>query len=423
MNFSCAHKQDLGIGSPIPTFLTLFTAYETNVQPALQFCAKAVISNHTNVQSLNRKSMKLIFCLLLISISYSGNCQQDGSHRIVFGCNFIPSTAINQLEMWQAETFDTATISKELQWAASIGMNTVRVFLHDLAYKEDPAGFLERMDVFLSIANRYHIKTLFVFFDSCWDPYPTTGKQPEPTPFRHNSHWVQSPGANALKDAAEYPRLETYVKAVVKRFAADQRVFGWDVWNEPENGNEGTYSKVELPNKNSYVLKLMRQAFGWARSQHAKQPLTSAVWKFYENWTPAYQLDSIEKVQVENSDILSFHYYGKAADLEKRIVWLQQFGKQIVCTEYLARSYGSTFETSLPVFVKYAVGAMNWGLVSGKTQTIYPWQSWSKAFTSEPAVWHHDIFKKDGIPYREKEVDFIKSLMLMTERKVQALNR
>src|SRR5687767_10887626 len=58
------------------------------------------------------------------------------------GCNFLPSTAINELEMFQAESFDTATINRELGWAASIGMNTVRVYLHDLLYEQDAAGFL-----------------------------------------------------------------------------------------------------------------------------------------------------------------------------------------------------------------------------------------------------------------------------------------
>jgi len=321
--------------------------------------------------------------------------------------------------MWQAESFDTTTISKELKWASSIGMNTIRVFLHDLVYKEDPKGFLKRMDVFLSIANRYHIKTLFVFFDSCWDPFPAIGKQPDPVPYRHNSHWVQSPGANVLNDSTEYPRLEIYVKAVVKRFADDKRVFGWDVWNEPDNANEGTYSKVELPNKNSYVLTLLPQAFMWARSQHPIQPLTSAVWKFYGNWNTNYQLDSIERVQVANSDMLSFHYYGNAADLEKRIVWMKKFNKSMVCTEYLARGNHSTFETCLPVFVKYGIGAMNWGLVSGKTQTIYPWQSWSKAYTTEPEVWHHDIFRQDGTAYSSEEVAFIKSVIVKPEKKGQ----
>lgn len=38
-----------------------------------------------------------------------------------FGANFIPSTAINQLEMWQKETFDPTTIDRELGFARKIG--------------------------------------------------------------------------------------------------------------------------------------------------------------------------------------------------------------------------------------------------------------------------------------------------------------
>lgn len=221
--------------------------------------------------------------------------------------------------MWQAETFDTATISKELKWAQSIGMNTIRVFLHDLAYEQDPKGFLQRLNTFLAIAQRHRIQTLLVFFDSCWDPDPHTGKQREPVPHTHNSRWVQSPGAAALKDTTQYQRLEHYVKAVVKRFANDQRIYGWDVWNEPDNTNDGSYAKQELKNKNAYVLPLLKRAFTWVRSQHPSQPLTSGVWRLYENWTTTYQWDAMEKVQVENSDVLSFHFYGDSAELVKRI--------------------------------------------------------------------------------------------------------
>ena len=47
------------------------------------------------------------------------------------GSNFIPSDAINELEMFQATTFNPALIDKELGMAESIGMNTMRVFLQD----------------------------------------------------------------------------------------------------------------------------------------------------------------------------------------------------------------------------------------------------------------------------------------------------
>jgi len=324
------------------------------------------------------------------------------------GCNFTPSTAINQLEMWQAVTFDTATIDRELGWAEGLGMNTARVYLHDLLYQQDADGFLSRMDIFLQIAARHHIKPLFVLFDSCWDPFPQTGKQRAPKPHVHNSGWVQNPGYKALKDPAEYPRLEAYVKAVVSRFANDNRILGWDVWNEPDNTNNSSYGKQELPDKARYVLPLLQQSFAWARSVNPSQPLTSAVWA--GNWSSDAMLKPIEKVQLEQSDIISFHNYEAPQELEKCIRWLQRYDRPILCTEYMARGNGSTFEGSLPIMKKYKVGAWCWGLVDGKTQTIYAWDSWKKTYTAKPALWFHDIFHEDGTPYKQEETALIKSL-------------
>lgn len=324
------------------------------------------------------------------------------------GCDFIPSTAINQLEMWQAATFDTATIDRELGWAASIGMNTVRVYLHDLLYKEDADGFFNRMDQFLQIASRHHIKPLFVLFDSVWDPFPKSGPQRAPKPHVHNSGWVQNPGKEALLDSAQYPRLEAYTKGVVGRFANDGRVLGWDIWNEPENMNNEEYRKSEPVNKAEIVMMLMKQAFEWARSVGVQQPLTAGLWS--GEWSSPDSLKPIEKAMIEESDVISFHNYDNAASFEKDIVDLQQYGRPLLCTEYMARGNNSTFEGSLPVAKKYNVGAYNWGLVDGKSQTIYPWDSWKKTYTGEPDVWFHDIFRKDGTPYRKAETDLIKRL-------------
>ena len=88
------------------------------------------------------------------------------------GCNYIPSNAINQLEMWQADTFDPATIDRELGWAASLGFTSVRVFLHDLLWQQDREGFLKRLDQFLAIAERHHIGVMLVPLDGVWDPQP-----------------------------------------------------------------------------------------------------------------------------------------------------------------------------------------------------------------------------------------------------------
>jgi len=325
------------------------------------------------------------------------------------GSNFSPSTSINQLEMWQAETFDTTTINRELGWAADLGFNTVRVYLHDLVYEQDSAGFLDRMDTFLKIAANHQIKPLFVFFDSCWDPYPKLGKQRDPKPHVHNSGWVQSPGADVLQDTTQYPRLENYIKGVVSHFAQDERILGWDVWNEPNNPNTSSYGKVELKDKDEHVLPLLQKTFEWARSANPMQPLTSGLWDGGD-WADEAALTSIQKVQLEESDIISFHNYDDPASFEARIKQLQKYNKPLLCTEYMARPNKSTFEGSLPIAKKYKVGAYNWGFVAGKTQTIYAWDSWGKTYTSEPTIWFHDILRKDGTPYNEKEVQFIKSL-------------
>ncbi|MBA4139352.1 MAG: cellulase family glycosylhydrolase [Segetibacter sp.] len=324
------------------------------------------------------------------------------------GANYLPWNAINELEMWQAETFDTATIAKEFKWAASIGMNTMRIFLHDLAYKQDSKGFINRIETFLKIAKRYNIKPLLVLFDSCWDPFPHTGKQHEPAPFLHNSGWVQSPGADALKDTTQYPRLRKYVTDIISHFAKDQRVLGWDVWNEPDNTNNSSYNRFEPYNKIELVQALLQKVFVWARSANSSQPITAAVW--VGDWSSDDSLRPIEKVMLEQSDIISFHNYDKGEEFEKRIKWLQRYNRPIICTEYMSRGNGSTFQGSLPVAKKYNVAAINWGFVSGKSQTIFPWDSWSKKYTSEPDLWFHDIFRRDGSPYKQEEVDLIKEL-------------
>ena len=324
------------------------------------------------------------------------------------GADFLPSTAINQLEMFQAESFDTATIDKELGWAQNIGMNTMRVYLHDLLYQQDSAGFIKRLDTFLDITKKHNIKPVLVLFDSCWDPFPKLGKQRDPKPGVHNSGWVQNPGFDALKDSTQYPRLERYVKGTVAAFANDDRVLMWDIWNEPDNTNNSSYGKVELPNKVDYVLPLMVKSFEWARSVNPSQPLSSGVWA--GDWSTPQTLKPIEKAQIEESDVITFHNYENAQEFEKRIKWLQQYDRPMICTEYMSRGNGSFFEGSLPVAKKYNVGAINWGLVDGKSQTIYPWDSWKKTYTREPDLWFHDIFRKDGTPYKQAEVDLIKKL-------------
>lgn len=332
------------------------------------------------------------------------------------GSNFNPANAINELEMWQADTFDPARIDLELGWAAGLGMNTMRVYLHDLLWKQDPEGFKKRIDTFLQISAKHGIKPMLVLFDSCWDPYPALGRQREPRPGIHNSGWVQSPGAIALQDPSQYPRLEQYVKGVVGAFAKDERILSWDVWNEPDNTNNSSYGTSEPKNKVALVEKLLPQVFAWTRAANPTQPLTCGVWK--GDYSSDAKLDAMQRIQLEQSDIISFHNYEDGASFERSIKWLERYQRPILCTEYMARGNKSTFQGSLPVAKRYKVAAINWGLVAGKSQTFLPWDSWQNPYVGrQPAVWFHEVFYTDGTPYLAEEVELIKQLTGKTKTK------
>ena len=324
------------------------------------------------------------------------------------GCDFLPSTAINQLEMFQAETFDLPTIDRELGWAQSLGFNAVRVYLQDLLWQQDPKGFLKRLDEFLAVADKHGIGVIFVLFDSCWDPFPKLGKQRDPTPHVHNSGWVQSPGADELRDASKVPVLKDYVTGVVGAFRADARVRLWDIWNEPDNMNRPAYVQREPADKVQLVLPLLEQAFGWAREANPTQPLTSGVW--IGTWPDPEKLSPTERVQITQSDVISFHNYNELASLSEAVNNLRRYHRPLLCTEYMSRGNGSFFDPNLAYLKAQGVAALNWGLVDGKSQTIYPWDSWTKQYDREPSLWFHDIFHRDGTPYREAERAYIKEI-------------
>lgn len=308
------------------------------------------------------------------------------------GANYNPATAINQLEMWQADTFDEPTIDKELQLAEAIGMNTMRVFLHSLAYKADPKGFKARMGRFLTIAAKHRIKPFFVFFDDCWNKNPQIGKQPERKLGVHNSGWMQDPGDPNHKEPANFPALEVYVKDILKTFAHDERILLWDLYNEP--GNSG---KVETS------FPLLEKIFTWARTVNPDQPITAGIW----SWGPKFI--ELNKFQIANSDVLSYHCYDGPEQHLRTIEMLKFYSRPLLCTEYMARPRNSTFINTLPMLKRENVMAINWGFVDGKTNTKYQWDT-PIAGGAEPKLWFHEIFKADGTPYIKEETDLIKKL-------------
>ena len=343
--------------------------------------------------------------------------QQENGWMV--GTNFNPSTSINQLEFWQEDTYDPETIERELEWSAELGMNLHRVYLHNLLWDQDSLGFLKRVENYLEIADSKDIKTLFVLLDDCWHPVPKLGKQPDPLPFIHNSGWVQAPGSAILGDSLRHQETKNYIKGVISHFAEDKRVVGWDLYNEPGNGTpfDPRYPDrgPEVKDKDIYTLSLLKKSFKWAREVNPSQPITTSVWKgsgVDKDWSKLDSLSDLSRFTLSNSDVISFHTYGNIEEMRLRIDQLEKFNRPILCTEYLARGQGSTFQAMLPLLKEKQISAINWGFVAGKTNTVFPWSSWDEEFDSLPKIWHHDIYLSDKTPYDQKEIDFLKEILL-----------
>ena len=307
----------------------------------------------------------------------------------ITGANFIPSTAVNQLEMWQEPTFDPATIARELGYAADIGFNTMRVYLHHVAWQEDADGFKNRIKQYLAIAGQHNIKTIFVFFDDCWKDQYQAGPQPAPVPGVHNSGWLKDPGSAIDNNPALMDTLQWYVKDVLTTFKTDDRICMWDLYNEPGHFGHGDKS-----------WPLLKNVVAWARAVQPHQPITIGIWN--------KDFSGFNRFQLQNSDVITFHNYRDTTSLIAAIDTLQTYGRPLICTEYMKRPNNSTFVTHLPIFKQKKVGAINWGLVAGKTQTNYP--QGNRGGEAEPATWYHDIFHPDGTPFDPGETAFIKAM-------------
>ena len=312
------------------------------------------------------------------------------------GCNYLPRTAVNTTEMWQAETFDPKTIDEELGWAERAGYNSVRAFVQFLVWQADREGLAERLGRFLAVADRHGIRTMVVLFCDCSfagkEPY--LGEQDEPVPGVHNSGWTPSPGHKRVTDRSAWPAVEAYVKGVVGRFRNDRRVLIWDLYNEPGNSRMGEKS-----------LPLAEAAFAWAREAKPSQPVTTGAW--------ANLRSRFSRRLMELSDVVSFHAYDPPAGVEAKIERCAELGRPLLCTEWLRRQTGNTFAAILPLFAKHRVGGYHWGLVAGRTQTYMPWGA--KRGAPMPRLWQHDVFHPDGKPYDPAELGLLRAFRFAAE--------
>lgn len=329
----------------------------------------------------------------------------------ICGFNFLPSSAVNFLEMWQADTFDRDTIARELGWAAALGFNALRVNLHYLVWKHDRDGMMDRLEWLIATADGLGLRMVPCLFDDCGFGgfEPAYGPQPDLVPGVHNSRAVASPGRAALLDPGTWPAFAAYLRDVVRAYRCDNRILFWDLYNEPGNRMVFTATGAQTyePDFSQASHDLMRAAFDWCRNENPDQPITVDAWV-----TPPPGSDdppcqnAIDRDALALSDIVTFHAYWDSAHVQRFIDHLAALGRPMLCTEWMARAVGSRIEDQLDLFQSRKVGCFQWGLVKGRTQTHLPWPADLVAAhggAADRSVWFHDLLDEKGQPYDPAE--------------------
>ena len=268
--------------------------------------------------------------------------------------------------------FDVKKIDDELKMAQADGFNCARVVLPFVVWERDPAAFKTRFSQFLEVCAKRGIKVMPALFDDCvFGPIfdPIYGRQPIVVAGWYANGWTPSPGHGMVRDRAQWPRLEKYVKDLVSTYKNDARVWVWDVYNEPTNGGLGDVS-----------VPLVNKVFDWAREINPVQPLTCDV----------FGTLAMARLALDRSDIVTFHDYDGPEPLQNHINQLELSGRPLICTEWLNRSQQSTPQNNLPVFARENVGAMHWGYINGRTQTNLRWGA--KPGNPTPKLWQHDLY-------------------------------
>lgn len=316
------------------------------------------------------------------------------------GCDYIPAYAGNQLQMWDAATWNPEAVERELGWAEDLGFNSVRIFLHHKLWESDRNAFFSRIDEFLGIAERHGISTLMTLFTNGGSEDRYIGEDIQPVAGIHNSTWAQTPGRTIVNDPSKWSLVERYEKDVLKHFGRDRRIIAWCLYNEPENVPE------------CHTLPLLKKVFEWAREANPSQPVTATViTNPFTRKVKYYERFPIISFVCENSDVISYHCYDPTEEHEAFLKMLEPFGRPVFCTEYMGRTRGCTFQSTLPLLKDHKVAAYSFGLVNGAMQCQYEWNPVTNGekvpFSEEPALWFHDILRRDGSPQYPEEAEWL----------------
>ncbi len=343
------------------------------------------------------------------------------AHPWLRGCNFMGSDCANRIDQWQELGFEQRleTADRELKLAAETGFNTIRIIPEFIVWDQDHDGFMERFDRYLSTAWKYGISSMVVFGNDCmppknefWKPLKL-GEQTYDWGYhggrKHSQHsQFAGMGYHLLDEPEIAQRHYEWVREIMTAYKNDERIVMWDIYNEVGNSKR---EQATVPH--------LKKFFEIARQINPIQPLTCCTWRCPAD--PEKEIPEIERMAIENSDIVSYHNYGTYQTNIRIIKRLQQYGRPIVNTEWLGRCLHNTVQEMFPLFYLEKIGCYNWGFVAGKYQTYEPWNSTWQAFDKNPDMdvdftkWFHDLYRPNLRPYDPKEIDIIKRFSQMAE--------
>lgn len=343
------------------------------------------------------------------------------------GYNGYPSNCVNRIAMWQEYEHEEVfkQIEYEFNLAKETGFNAVRAIIQFECWYYQHDSFMNNLEEYFTLADKYGLKVMLTLGNDCTVPK----EKFKPVVFgKQNVDWgyhsgikagphsagLVGPGYCLLDDPEIEPKYYEMVDELAAKYCKDTRLQIWDVWNEPGNGRRDNLS-----------MKAMKKFFEIIRSHNPIQPLTADCWSYTDDFMPKREM---EKVAVELSDVITFHYYGSYENMIIIIENLKKYGRPLINNEWLNRIAGNDVKELFPLFYLEKIGSYHWGLIAGYSQTYEPWGHYFVDYLKEGSTldltkWQHDIYRFNGLPYDVKEINTIKRFCALAAAKEAENNK